>query len=45
MLGKNLADVVETLIEKILFAMMRHPLAQNSAPAAHDPGNPLRDHW
>ena len=43
-LRENLADVVKALVQKILLVMMRHPLRQNRAAAAHDPGDALRNH-
>src|SRR5207253_1776773 len=35
-LRKNFADVIESLIQKILFVMMGHPLRQNGAAAAYN---------
>ncbi len=41
MLLENLADVVEALVEKILFLVRRHPLGHERAAAAHDAGDPV----
>ena len=42
-LGENLGDVVEALVEEVLLVMVRHPLRQNRAAAAHDAGDALGD--
>ncbi len=33
---ENLADVVEAFVEEILLVVVRHPLRQDGAAAAHD---------
>ncbi len=43
MLGEDLRDVVEALVEKVLLMVMRHPLRQDRASAAHDSRNALGD--
>ncbi len=43
-LDENLADIVEALVQKILFMMVRHPLRQDRAAPAHNAGNALGDH-
>ncbi len=43
MLGENLGDVVEALVEEILLVVVRHPLRQDRAAAADDAGDALGD--
>src|SRR5438270_5123352 len=40
---ENFDDVVEALVEKILFVVIRHPLRQDGSSAADDTGNALGD--
>ena len=41
--AKILHDVVEALVEEVLLVVMRHPLRQDRAAAAHDAGDALGD--
>src|SRR5208282_5518892 len=41
---ENLADIVEALVEKILFVVVNHPLGEDGAAAADDAGDALGDH-
>ena len=43
MLCENPANIVKTVVEEILLVMVRHPLRQDCAAAAHDSCNALRN--